>query len=243
MAHEHDNRPLIAALVISTALHSVALLGDRLHLHPEAAKVYVIQATLQRLPPQTPTASEVAAPSEPAAKPPRVAKHAAAEGKEHSSPNRAHETSRNPEAAKAPQAPPKKVEPEAASEAIAISDPGAPEYPDEAIRRKLESCVLAAVQVSASGTVESVRILHADVPGVFDRSVIDAYSQARYQPARRGGEAVPSRVLAVASFELAPGRPRHCAGRYAAAARRILALPAGSPIDPALVQQMVDAGR
>jgi TonB family protein len=107
-------------------------------------------------------------------------------------------------------------------EATIVEQALPPEYPDEALRRGLESCVLAAVDVSPAGEVEKVEIIAADVPRVFDRSIIEAQSRARYLPARREGEAVASRVLAVAAFVLEPGRRLNCALKYAALAERML---------------------
>lgn len=124
------------------------------------------------------------------------------------------------------------------SSAVALQDAGTPTYPDEALRQGLECCVLAAIQVSASGEVTSVSVLHADVPGIFDRSVIDAHSSVTYLPALRDGQPVASRVLAVAEFVLQPGRLRRCALKYAAAAQKINALPAQSEIDAAMLETL-----
>lgn len=121
-------------------------------------------------------------------------------------------------------------------EARLIEDPGAPAYPAEAVQRNLESCVLAAVYVSATGEVEKVTILHADIPGVFDPSVIEAQSAAHYLPARIASGAVASRVLAVASFVLESGHYRNCAMQYAAAARKINGLPVTAEISPSMLE-------
>lgn len=123
--------------------------------------------------------------------------------------------------------------------AVAIDAANVPDYPAEARRRGLESCVLAAVQVSASGEVEAVRILHADVADIFDRPVIDAQSAVRYLPARRNGETLPSRILAVVSFTLEPGRNLGCARRYAGAARAINALPASAEIGATMLEETI----
>lgn len=125
------------------------------------------------------------------------------------------------------------------ADAVAIVDPGAPAYPAEAIRRGLESCVLTAVYVSVAGEVEKVRILHADVAGVFDQPVIDAQNAAHYLPARSNGENVPSRVLAVATFVLQPEHSRNCAFKYAATAQKINALPYAAELSPSQVESML----
>jgi len=128
-------------------------------------------------------------------------------------------------------------------EAMAMQGANVPIYPSEAVRLGLESCVLAAVYVSPAGEVQAVRILHADVPDVFDQSVIDAHSAAQYLPARQHGQNVPSRVLAVVSFELEPNGSRNCAFKYAPAARKINALPASAEVGPAFVEEALRAAQ
>jgi len=121
-------------------------------------------------------------------------------------------------------------------EARLIADPGAPVYPDEAVLRKLESCVLAAVYVSATGEVGKVAILHADIPGIFDASVIEAQTAAHYLPARAGNGTVASRVLAVVGFVLEPERHLNCAMQYADVARKINGLPIAADISPLMFE-------
>jgi hypothetical protein len=81
------------------------------------------------------------------------------------------------------------------------------------------------------------------VPAVFDQAVIEAQRAARYLPASKGGEGLPSRVLTVAEFVLTPGGQRHCALKYAAVAARLNALPPTTAIDPAFVAALLYAGR
>ena len=125
------------------------------------------------------------------------------------------------------------------SEAMPIDAASVPAYPAEAVQKGLESCVLAAVQVSASGKVSAVHILHADVANVFDQSVIDAQSTAHYLPARKNGENLPSRVLAAVGFTLEPERHLNCARKYAGAARIVNALPASAEIDVKMVEGLI----
>lgn len=115
-----------------------------------------------------------------------------------------------------------------------------PEYPPEAKRKGIESCVLAAVYVSAAGDVSRVQVIHADVPELFDQSVIDSQGAVRYLPARAQGETLPSRVLTVVGFTLATANHRSCANKYASAARVINALPEGSAIDRGMVKKLVE---
>lgn len=117
------------------------------------------------------------------------------------------------------------------AEAVPLDKASVPAYPVEAKQKGLESCVLAAIYVSALGEVSAVRILHADVTGVFDQSVIEAQGAVRYLPARQNGENMPSRVLAVIGFTLEPGRHLNCARKYAEVARRINALPISAEVD------------
>jgi TonB family protein len=125
------------------------------------------------------------------------------------------------------------------AEAMPIDTASVPAYPDEALRQGLESCVLAAVEVSASGEVSRVVIVHADVANIFDQSVIDAQSTVHYLPARKNGENLPSRVLSVIGFTLEPERHLNCAMKYAGAARAINALPVTTEIDMKMVEGLI----
>ena len=105
--------------------------------------------------------------------------------------------------------------------AIRVEGPAAPIYPEEAIARGLESCVLAAIDVKENGEVSRVTIVQADVPNIFDQAVIDSQMQAHYLPARNSEKNVPSTVLAVIGFTLNPGNDFNCPLRYAATAARL----------------------
>lgn len=140
-------------------------------------------------------------------------------------------------------------EPDAASpgpehrEVTSVQDPDTPAYPPEAVERGLESCVLVAIHIAASGEVQTVRVLHADIAEIFDQSVIDAHRNARYLPARQEGRNLPSRVLAVVSFVLEPERSRNCAAKYAPAARKINALPVSAELGPGFVEEALRAAQ
>lgn len=107
-------------------------------------------------------------------------------------------------------------------EAMATHQALPPEYPAEALRRNLEGCVLAAVTVAIDGGVSRVEILAADHPGIFDQSVVDAQIRAKYIPARRAGQAIETRVLAVAGFVLTSSRKLNCALKYAPMAEKLM---------------------
>lgn len=130
-------------------------------------------------------------------------------------------------------------EPDDNTGAAPLDQAAAPEYPPEAAQKGIESCVLAAVYVSATGETSRVQILHADVPDMFDQSVIDSQGAVRYLPARAQGENQPSRVLAVVGFTLTAANHRNCAYKYARAARAINALPEDAAIDRSMVENLV----
>ena len=231
---------LTLAMLLSMAIHLVPFMASLLHFSsPEAGRQIILQATLQPLP------------NKPVAKP--IARTAPIQQKKPEEKPEPAKTDKNPDikeiitgnsAIKIPleeikaqqQTPGEPNEPENHAAQL-IADPGAPAYPAEAVQRKLESCVLAAVYVSTTGEVEKVTILHADEPGVFDQSVIETQTVARYLPARIGNNAIASRVLAVVSFVLEPARYRNCAMRYAAAAQKINLLPVAEAIPSSLFEE------
>lgn len=234
---------LSLAMFISVAIHLTPFLSGLIHFAPQpAGRQIVLQATLQPLPDKP-----VAETTSPPKKKPEKKDVPAKSDKEpdqaslkkimtgNSAMKIAPEKDKNQQ-----QATDEPAKPED-REARLIEDPGAPNYPPEAIRRELESCVLAAVNVSASGEVETVTILHADVPGIFDQSVIEAQSAAHYLPAQRGGDALASRALAVVSFVLDPSRKRNCAMQYAAVAQQINRLPVDAAIPPVLLEGLPHA--
>lgn len=234
-----EARRAVVALMVSTLLHGLPFVAGRLHLPEfEKGQQIILQATLQPLPANTVTpdptpeqaVKKLLRPKLVQAPPPRVGKVMTGDSPVSlpltdvkTIPGTPSETTQEAEAA-APD-----------SAAMIVQDIGAPAYPNEAVRRGLESCVLAAVEVTAVGEVQAVRILHADIPAMFDQSVIDAQRAATYLPARRNGENVASRVLAVVDFVLQPGTNHRCAFRYAAAARMANALPANAEITPDMI--------
>ena len=258
MDNREATRRIAIALAISAALHLFPIFSSAFHFSaPQPGTQIVLQATLmpdrssiapQAKPPRARAARPVEAPPSPPVPEalidpvaPDQPVRTAPESQPPAAPEPVVEASKAaPEPAAAPSAP-DLAQPSEDRGTTLVQAPGTPTYPPEALARGLESCVLAAVDVSASGEVQGVRILHADVPGVFDQAVIDAHTPARYLPAREGGESRPSRVLAVVSFVLRPGTVRNCAFKYAAAARKINALALSAQIDPALVEEALRA--
>jgi protein TonB len=210
-----SHRRLAGALAISIALHLLVILPLRLPFERPAHGVQVtLQATLARTPPAEITPAKPGVP--PGKKTPLP-------------PARQLSAPREAGLAAAAALPPAPPAPPAAEErsagpadALVLEQPLLPEYPANALARGLEGCVLASVQVNAGGEVESVTILAADHPGVFDAAVIEAQMSARYAPALQGSEAIASRVLAVAAFVLQPGKQLDCPLKYAAQAERLV---------------------
>ena len=77
-----------------------------------------------------------------------------------------------------------------------------PQYPYQAARRGIEGWVKVAFRVTAKGTVEDVRVLESEPPGVFDQAALDAVSRWRFKPRRVGGRAVAGEAEQVVEFKL-----------------------------------------
>jgi len=206
------HRRLAGALVISVVLHLMAIMPLRVPIDGPADTLQTyLQATVSRTPP---VANAPAKPGPPPNKQAPIP------------PTRQLTAPSAASLAAAPVLPPA---PPAADDntaeptnALVLEQPVPPEYPAAALTQGLEGCVLASVQVNAGGEVESVTILAADHPGVFDASVIEAQKSARYAPARQGRDAISSRVLAVAAFVMQPGKQLDCPLKYAAQAEKLV---------------------
>ena len=58
-----------------------------------------------------------------------------------------------------------------------------PEYPQEAVRKNIsEGNVIARLNIDEKGNVTDVKIVEAKPPRVFDREVIRALMQWKFQP-------------------------------------------------------------
>ena len=203
-----SHRRLAGALAVSILLHLLAIVPLRLPFDDgpaDTVQIY-LQATMSRKAPAAIT------PAKPASPP----------GKPVPAPARQLTTPSGASLAAVPAPPAADASSTDAASALVLEQPMLPEYPAAALAQGLEGCVLASVHVNTGGEVESVTILAADHPGVFDAAVIEAQKSARYAPARRGGEAMPSRVLAVASFVMQPGKQLDCPLKYAAQAEKLL---------------------
>jgi TonB family protein len=236
----HDTSRLFIALLGSALLHLTFIFWGWLHWHSqEPGRQFTLQVSLQQLQKTVPAKSK----NMPSRK--RDKKDQPQQKKREPTPPE-HEkllTGNGPIIPQLeknqPSEPKETPEQNNDAEAMPIDTANVPAYPAEAVRQGLESCVLAAVQVSVSGEVSKVVIVHADVANIFDQSVIDAQSTVHYLPARKNGENLPSRVLAVVGFTLEPERHLNCAMKYAGAARAINALPAATEIDMKMVEELI----
>jgi periplasmic protein TonB len=69
-----------------------------------------------------------------------------------------------------------------------------PDYPAAAQRRQLEGRVVLRINVSASGIAEAVAVAASSGHPVLDQAALDAVRTWRFNPATRGGVAVPGIV-------------------------------------------------
>jgi len=75
------------------------------------------------------------------------------------------------------------------------------DYPPEAEAQGLEASVIVQITIAADGTVTDVEVLEGAGQG-FDEAAVAAVRQFVFEPARRGGEAIPSRIQYRYVFEL-----------------------------------------
>lgn len=66
----------------------------------------------------------------------------------------------------------------------------APQYPVEAAMRGVEGFVLLKFDITKLGTVETIKILAAKPPRIFNRSAISALSRWKYKPKMRNNKPV-----------------------------------------------------
>lgn len=73
-----------------------------------------------------------------------------------------------------------------------LSNNRPPEYPHEAIRRKLEGTVLLRLQIAKTGKVESVELIKSSGHYILDEAAINAVAGWKGSPAKQWGRAVES---------------------------------------------------
>ena len=77
-----------------------------------------------------------------------------------------------------------------------------PVYPRIARRRNYQGTVLLDVRVTAGGRAAEVKVAHSSGYGVLDRSAVAAVRDWRFEPARRGSQAIETWVEVPVKFEL-----------------------------------------
>lgn len=77
-----------------------------------------------------------------------------------------------------------------------------PFYPDEAASANAAGSVVLVLLLDESGKVQDLSVEEAYPPGMFDKSALDAFRNARFTPAQRHGRTVKSRVRIKVTYEL-----------------------------------------
>ncbi|MES2308053.1 MAG: TonB family protein [Verrucomicrobiota bacterium] len=77
-----------------------------------------------------------------------------------------------------------------------------PAYPSDAKKRGEEGTVVLMVELSDSGSVESVSVTSSSGHSILDRSALDAVRHWRFQPAKMGGIGIKSSVKVPIRFDL-----------------------------------------
>lgn len=79
-----------------------------------------------------------------------------------------------------------------------------PNYPNRARRRNIEGEVIVEFMVSSSGQVkpETLKVIHATPPGVFERSVLRAVKRWRFKPRITNGTPQPFLARQTLEFRL-----------------------------------------
>ncbi len=218
---------VVAAMSISIAAH-LALIG-LLRVNPVAAPVAaaipVIEARLQpAAPPPIPAPPKMAVP----ATAPETAPEPAPEAPPKPVPP-APVASASPPAHAAPDAPPvvpsapnPAPQPNSALPAVNVPllvdptyytakqldvQPRAlaainPVYPPDAVARGTAGWVVLKLKLDEGGSVQDVEVSDASAPGIFDQSALDAFRNAHFAPAQKGGRAVKSLVQIKVRYEL-----------------------------------------
>lgn len=66
-----------------------------------------------------------------------------------------------------------------------------PQYPSGPLRRGIEGWVLLEFTITVAGTVEDLRVLDSEPPGVFNKSALSAVKRWKYRPKLDNGKPVP----------------------------------------------------
>lgn len=77
-----------------------------------------------------------------------------------------------------------------------------PVYPEEARRGNVEGSLKLMVKIDDLGRVLSAEVVEARPPGIFDRAALDAFRDARFQPAMKDGRPVRYQAYMRVDFKL-----------------------------------------
>ena len=77
-----------------------------------------------------------------------------------------------------------------------------PTYPEEARRGNVEGSLKLMVKIDDLGRVISAEVVEARPPGIFDRAALDAFRDARFQPATKDGRPVRYQAYMRVDFKL-----------------------------------------
>lgn len=77
-----------------------------------------------------------------------------------------------------------------------------PDYPEDARRREIEGTLKLMLRIDALGRVRDVEVVEAEHPGVFDEAAIEAFRNARFQPAMKDGRPVRYQAYVRVVFRL-----------------------------------------
>jgi len=75
-----------------------------------------------------------------------------------------------------------------------------PAYPEQASAEGVRGEVTLLVLVDEAGAVHEVSVVEAQPEGYFEEAAVAAFQRARFEPARKDGRAVRSRILVKVSF-------------------------------------------
>lgn len=76
------------------------------------------------------------------------------------------------------------------------------QYPDRAIRQKIEGYVTARLFITPEGTVENVELIKAEPKGIFEREAMRALYRYKFKPKMENGRAVAQVAVQTIEFKL-----------------------------------------
>lgn len=76
------------------------------------------------------------------------------------------------------------------------------QYPQRAVRQKIEGYVTARLQINAEGTVDNVDIVEAKPRGVFEREAVRALYRYKFKPKMQDGNAIAQQAIQTIEFKL-----------------------------------------